>query len=534
MAITVDVTRNGLPDSVLNGLNTNVIDYSVQEDATTVDISNFNGGFGQISVQANSVKNSLYGVTDMLRLSDDVLGKTQGIVREVEESDGGLSLIADSALGVFDADKVVNPQTGTLLQAMTYYCNLAGVTNVLKVDPSIASRSVAFPGWSGNMWDNLKQILAAQQTEMSLVFEDVVVRPLRTIVANITRTTSITKRVNNQDTSREIEVYYYNHEKVTNREIYPWNLEDPNVYSVDAGQTVTLRLEINGSLSSVNQPTCVSFVPNSETLTSSGVYSVAGNDGLPITPSQWGAQGGNLTVRIVEPNILEVTIVGASMPTYAPFRIAMTAGTSSYYNSLRITGTGLRWNKKSVKITTGSTAAVTGEAVGVTVDSPYIDTYGDALNVGLVAAGKNSMTYTMSGTAFNINRTDGGTEQVYARISDFNTAVAAGTTIGAFNTTWNGQSIAQFNAYWSALVDNMFENQAFGNAAGARILTADANFRITSATITPTGLDFNADLDTTIADYNTAWSGKLVSDFNTAYVGRTCMDYSITPLRTAR
>lgn len=534
MAITVDITRSGLPDSVLNGLNTNVINYSVQEDATTVDISNFNGGFGQISVQANSVKNSLYGVTDMLQLSDDVLGKTQGIVREVEETDGGLSLVADSTLGVFDAYKVVAPQTGTLLQAMTYYCGLAGVTNTLKVDPSIASRAVTFPGWNGNMWDNLKQILAAQQVEMSLVFEDVVVRPLRTVIANIDRSTSITKRVNNQDTSREIEVFYYNHERITNREVYPWNLEDPNVYSVDAGQTVTFRLEVNGSLSAVNQPQCVSFVPNSETPTGNGVYSVAGNDGLPITPAQWSAQGGRLSVDLVEPSVLEVTVVGATMTDYAPFRIAMTAGTSSYYNSLRITGTGLRWNKKSVKITTGSTAAVTGEAVGVSVDNPFINTYGDALNAGLVAAGKNSMTYMMSGTAFNINRTDGGTKQVYARISDFNSAVSEGTTIGAFNTTWNGQSIAQFNAYWASLVEDLFENQAFGNAAGARILTPDANFRITSATISPTGLDFSADLDTTIADFNAAWSGKLVSDFNTAYVGRTCMDYSITPLRTTQ
>lgn len=534
MPISVDVTRNGLPDSVLNGLNTNVIDYSVQEDATTVDISNFNGGFGQISVRANSVKNSLYGVTDVLRLSDDVLGKTQGIVREVEDSDGGLALVADSALGVFDADKIVSPQTGTLLQAMTYYCNLAGVTNALKVDPSIASRSVAFPGWSGNMWDNLKQILAAQQVEMSLVFEDVVVRPLRTVIANIDRSTSITKRVNNQDTSREIEVFYYNHEKTTNREVYPWNLEDPNVYSVNAGETVVIRLEINASLSSVNQPIFQEFVPNAETPTGSGVYSVSGNDGLPVTSSQWRNNMGSLSVRLVEPSVLEVTVVGARAPELAPFRIAMTAGTSSYYNSLRVTGTGLRWNKKSVKISTGSTAAVTGEAVGVSVDSPFINTYGDALNAGLVAAGKNSMSYTVSGTAFNINRTDGGTAQIYARISDFNTAVVAGTTIGAFNTTWNGQSIAQFNTYWASLVDNLFENQAFGNAAGARILTKDANFRITSATITPAGLDFSADLDTTIADFNTAWSGKLVSDFNTAYVGRTCMDYSITPLRTAQ
>lgn len=535
MAVTVDVTRNGVFDSVLQGLNTNVVNYSVQEDATTDDVGNFNGGFGQINVQASALKDSLYGVTDRLRLSDDVLGKTVGVIREVTVQDGDLSLVADSALGVFDADKVVAPQTTTLLAAMTYYCNLAKVTNSLKVDPSIAERQVNFPGWNGNMWDGLKQILSSQKIEMSLVFEDVVVRPLRTVIANIDRATTITRRVSNQDTCREVEVFYYNHTRVVNREIYPWNLTDPNVYSVNASETVTLRLELNASLSSVNQPQFQDFVPNAEAPSGGlGVYSVSGNDGLPITYGQWQNNGGSLRVELAEPSILEVTITGPSLPEFAPFRIAMTAGASSYYNSLRITGTGLRWDKRSVVLSTGATSAVTGESIGLTVDNPNINTLADAHSLGLVAAGRKSMSYTLSGTAYNINRTDGGASQVYARISDFNIAVLAGTTIGTFNTTWNGQSIAQFNAYWDGLVANLFENQAFGNAAGARILTPDANFRISSATISPTGLDFEADLDTTIADFNTAWSGKLLSNVSDAYAGRSLMDFSITPLRTVQ
>lgn len=534
MAVTVDVTRNGVFDSVLQGLNTNVVNYSVQEDATTDDVGNFNGGFGQISVQASAVKDSLYGVTDTLSLSDDVLGKTVGVIREVTVQDGDLSVIADSALGVFDADQAVSPQTTTLLAAMTYYCNLAKVTNPLRVDASIANRQVNFPGWSGNMWDGLKQILASQKIEMSLVFEDVVVRPLRTIIANIDRSTSLTRRVGNQDTCREVEVFYYNHQRVVNREIYPWNIPDPNVYSVNAGETVSFRLELNASLLSVNTPTYVPWVPDEETTSTYGMYSIAGNDGLPVTYAQWVDNGGGLSVRLADPSVVEVTVSGARVPGLAPFRIAMTAGASSYYNSLHITGTGLRWDKKSVVLSTGATSAVTGESIGLTVDNPNIDTLSDAYNVGLVAAGRKSMTYTLSGTAHNINRTDGSTGQVYARISDFNAAVLAGTTIGTFNTTWNGQSIAQFNAYWASLVDNLFENQAFGNAAGARILTPDANFRISSATISPSGLDFDADLDTTISDFNTAWSGKLLSNVNTAYSGRSLMDFSITPLRTVQ
>ena len=142
MPITVDVYSDGYPYSVLQGINTNVTGYSVQEDATTDDVGNFNGGFGQITVQASAVKDSLYGVADQLHLSDDVLGKTTGIIREITTQDGDLSLIADSALGVFDADKAAVPQTTTLQNAMIYYCNLAKITNVLKVDASIAYRQV--------------------------------------------------------------------------------------------------------------------------------------------------------------------------------------------------------------------------------------------------------------------------------------------------------------------------------------------------------------------------------------------------------
>src|SRR5690606_34378517 len=104
-------------------------------------------------------------ITATLTLNDTVNGIFQGVVRAMEQNDGSLQITADSLLGLLNVDRKVAPQHTTLQAAFMYYFELLTLSGRLSVHPSIASRAVSYPGWDGNMWDHLKQIMVAEQIE---------------------------------------------------------------------------------------------------------------------------------------------------------------------------------------------------------------------------------------------------------------------------------------------------------------------------------------------------------------------------------
>lgn len=532
MAVELRVDRG--PDfKVIEGDASNLKSYSVQEDSTPIDPGSSFGGVGQITVQANEARDSVLLLGEVI-LNDGVRGKTTGTVRNVASTNGDLTITADSILGLLNSDHTVQPYFGNFAGAIQYYCDLVGIPNDVTVEQSLAGRQVVFPGWTGNVWVHVKQMLSAQEVEMALVYNRVIVRPLRTIVANTDRTITSSWSADNQNAAKKVEVYYYNNSYTVDAEVYPRAGEEATIYQVDANETIVITEQINGSLTSINQPTVVDFVNDATYAGTGGVYSVSGNDGLPITAAQWQGQGGSVRVRITEdPSIIEINIHGASMPEYAPYRIAMSSGSSNFYNSLHVTGTGVVWDKQKITLPTGATSAVTGEEVGITVDNPFISTPSQAYSLGgRTAAAYAGLNYTISGTSFDINRDDASRDLIQATIADFNDSVSAGTPISEFNTEWAGQTIEDFNAYWQATVDNLWANQLFGNAAGARVLTPDANFRIDTATTTEASVQYTASLDTLISDFNDKWpAGTTIAQFNAAQAGKFLKDFSMIPLR---
>jgi hypothetical protein len=210
----------------------------------------------------------------------------------------------------------------------------------------------------------------------------------------------------------------------------------------------------------------------------------------------------------------------------------MTSGPSNYYNALHITGAGVTWDKKLLTLYTGANDPLNSTTVGATIDNPFISTYREALNVGLIAAGNYAGNgLTLRGSAYALNRQDDGRNVIWATIDDFNIAEGYGTTIGTFNTEWSGDTIDDFNDYWDEQVTLLFENQVFGNAIGARIMRDDANYRINSVTTTETVMQFSATLDTLVGDFNSEWTGATMADFNTQFSGLTFKDYNVIPLR---
>lgn len=515
------------------GRTTNLHGFSVQEEATPLDPNSSAGGVGTITVVVDDFPDAPM-LTGGTVLTDGSRGKTSGYVRDASAVDGVLTVTADSALSLLNAEHTIQPYVGTLGGAVQYYCDLAGVPNDVFVDPTIASRSVVYPGGLGNVWVRVKQMLSAEGIEMALVFNRIYVRPVRLLSADLDRLSTFSWRATNSQASHHVDVTYYNSRSGTNLEVYPLVDQEPQILVVDAGQTQVVEQQLNASLTSVNQPVATYNVANTTFEGTDGVYSITGVDDLPIQPAQWSAAGGSLSVRITDdPSVVEITVVGANIPHLSPFRIAMSSGSSNYYNSLHITGTGVAWKKETARINTGASDTTTSAEVGAVVDNPYIRTLGQAYSVGAhTAAAYSGLTYSVTGTAYAINRRGEGSDLVQATVEDFNMAYAPGTSVEDFNDEWAGLLISDFNVYWQEQVDVLWENQLFGNAPGARIMGDEANFRITSAVTTQDAIDFTADLDTTVGDFNAVNPGSLtVADFNARFATMTCRDFSFVPMR---
>lgn len=509
----------------------NIHSFSVQEDATPIDPSSSFGGVGTITTSIDDSPD-IPLMNGGVILADGSRGKTSGIIRGADGNDGIATLTADSTLGLLNTERTLAPVIGTLRDAVQYYCDVVQITNDVVVDPSVANRPVVYPGGKANVWVRVKQMLAAEQLEMALVFNRIYVRPLRLLVADTSRLTTRGWSVSNDRSAKTVEISYYNSVAAVQKEIYPVKGQDPQIIIIDAGQTQVVQQQVNATLTSVNQPVPTYSVGNTTFDNTSGVYSVTGADDLPIQPAQWLAAGGKLTVRVTsDPSVIEIVVRGANLPNLSPFRIAMSSGASTYYNSLHITGQGVAWDRESIVLPTGAVSTTTSEEVGVVVENPYIRTKAQAYSTGLRTAGAYAgLQYTISGNAFALNRTGDGRDLIQATISDFNAEYPV-ETIADFNSEWSGDRILEFNRYWQNKVDLLWENQLFGNAPGARILGDEANFRIVSATTDETSVQFTGELDTIVSDFSEAHVGDRVSDFNVDFLGYTCKDFSIVPLR---
>lgn len=535
MAVTLKVTGNGH----FAGAETNLSGYSVQEDATPTIGGDNSGGVGQIDftvIEDAGAEGTILLLNDTVELTDDSNGRTNGDVTSVQVNDGVASISAISRLGRLVATRTVQPFTGTLANAFTYYFSLAGITSGFTIDSTIASRSVSYVGFTGDVWDWLKQVCVAQQIEISLVSSNIVVRPIRGREAEVNKNSSVSWQVANGDIARAIRVWAYGSNRQTDALVYPsggWNSDVP-VYQVDAGEVLEVNIPVDVSIESLKQPYVVDSVDRYYTGPDS-VYAVAGQDGLPIPSAQWTAWGGSITVSIGEDTrSIDVKIQGAIDPVgqYAPYRIAMSSGPSNYYSALRLVGTGVFYTKTSYDFSTGVPSDKTATEIGIEIDSPAINTIPEVYTVGIGAAQRwagADQSISVSATVIN-RKGDKGTAN-YPTFAVFD-ADYAGQTFAQFDTTWTGKTFVDFNNFYYAKVADNFENQAFGNVAGARVKHRQAYYRIRSATTTEAGIQYSAERDTTFTDFDSVWTGKTLADFDTRFAGKTFADFGVIPLWT--
>ena len=491
----------------VNGEIHEVVSYSVTEDSTPTSSDDSTGSVGTITFELVGVEHPFLLEGKPVTLQDTRRGVTVGNVVQVQETDHGkVSVTCHTRLGKLNIyDVQAAPFTGTLRDAFRYYASLAEQNTDVLVDDQIATRQVVLPGWFGELWYYLKQLAAAQDCEVSLVSGVILLRPLRSREAIQHRDVDRNRVYGGTSLARAVEVYQYNNQKIENTLVYPpegWTPET-EVITVGSGETVERVLELSSSLTSIQQPTMQTLV--SQAHSSSSVYTVVGDDGLPIQPAQWVDYGGSFSVSIgSDTKSLVISLTGAvgirnakgeAISTYS---LALGSDfTGNRYSTLRIVGSGVAFRKELIRVRTCVKDHLTGTDVGITIDNPFLNTANEAWSAGIKAArwfaGEKMI---LNGTVTSVNQLGDSGNMSYPKYS-LDQSEHQGLTYGAVGSGYAGRTYESIREAYLDRVRSDFSNQVFGNVNGARVWDRKTHryYRTRSAGVNPGNITFSAEDD---------------------------------------
>lgn len=267
-----------------------IISFSYTEDATPIDPLSTDGGSSQVTFSAiedststDSVlkTNSRLIINNAVTISDDDFGDINLQVKKLDINSGGvLTVTGDSIMAKLNVEKTAEAFTGTLADAITYYCGLCSITPV--VDADLEDIDVNFIAWKGNVWENLKFLTssvsasATDRIPVEIYFTGSTVgfRPMLGEDFYIQETISdISQSVDSFNSAKNIDVYNYQTSYVENAIIYDIANYDEDIeegkaflstisdsMSVEAGEKITKVFTVDISLMSIVQPECVETI----------------------------------------------------------------------------------------------------------------------------------------------------------------------------------------------------------------------------------------------------------------------------------
>lgn len=537
MAVEIEVTGNG----VYAGAKSAIESYSVSEESGPIEASDSSGGVGQVkfgAVEDPRRLGSTLLLNDQVTLTDGDRGLTVGVISDVTGSNGFIDVTGTSLLGRLVIYKKVGPVHDTFPNVVRYYLSLGGITDNVAVDASFNGITVNARAWEGDLWTKIKELCVTYGAELTLLRGAPAVRPVRQRRALEINNASESWTISNRDVAKYVEVNYYNSQYKVNSIVYPKNgwSEDLPIYTVNAGELLQVNIPIDVSVETITQPDHYDTVPRGY-MGPSSAYSTVGAEGEVLPPGFWKSSGGSITATIgADGKSIDVAIlapdIGTTAALYSPFRIASRdAVTGEFYNTLRIIGTGVHFDKQSVIVPTGADETLTSEDIGTTVDNYFISTESQARSLALDVSAKWARpTRTLKVTKASINKPgETQTSYDYATFAQFD-AYAGSATFANFDSTWAGQTFGDFDNYWYQGVQNSFDYQVFGNAAGARVAWRRAMFRIRSVDIGPAEVSYTAEEDTTVGDFDASAAGMTIGNFDTSFAGLTFGDFALVPL----
>lgn len=492
------------------------ITYSYSEDATPKDPQELDGGAGQISATLESdysARGSRLVINNEASLTDSEFGNLDFLIGEVSLSDNVISIVGETAQRRLNTYRKAEPYGGAssdLFGAINYYCSLCDVVPV--ISPALQTKMEAIPvnfvGWSGIVWEYLKELCAAvpldsnNNTLLEMYFVGSELHFREGLLTTLDTTNYLIQSnlsISNNETARAVDVYNYNTSYGANKVVKEQNTtatvfqSNENVsitdsLQVDAGETLVRRFKINASLESVNQPVPVAAITSLPYTGVTGEYVVVGSDDLPILPEQWIAQGGSLTVALTENyDEIEVTITAPSsvtMPTAdnpstevtpAPYKVGVESVGVDEYPALYITGTGVFFDRTATTIITGSSEEYSPDEKSSEIDNIFITNKSDLYTRGVAAA-----------------------------------QVICGPNVSVDQELAGGVQ--------------------FGSSVGSIISNWDSKFRVTNISFGENGASLTAKSQVTFADFNAVWSGNTFAQFDTINADLSFNEFSIIPL----
>lgn len=513
-----------------------VTDYTVTENATPLAAGDVSGSVGTLEISIPTPDPDLYPnhvinvlgpeslIDKPVELLDTFRGFTLGTVAEVSQSGGVISLTCLTRLGdllVYNVQAL--PFSGTLEDALVYYLSLAEVNTEFLIDDSLKNRKVSFSGWSGELWTHLKELAASQDCDISLVSGVILFRPLRTREAIRGRDLQKTRDNSLPNLAQAIEVYNYNNKPITNQMVYPPNgwVSDDQVLTVEADTSAEYVLNLSASLSSVEQPTPVSWVGSNQLGGQGSVYTVLTDNGQKVSPSVWTANGGRVDV-FINADTTSITVrIRAARGLWANYRrvksYSLALPTDSDQNlrpTLRVVGSGVQFRKEKVTIPTSVPPSKSTTPVGVTIDNPFISSTNDAYRMGTRAARSYAgISPSITGDISAINKRGDTGEAVYASYGEVQ-SLYSGKTYGEVETSIGSVTYKAHRNDINSQFSNEDINQAFGNVQGTRIYDPKTRryYRITTGRIKPGSISIEADDDLLHDDIQDLYKGMLYSD----------------------
>jgi hypothetical protein len=499
-------------------LENGIADYGYSEEVTPLEPSSSSGGISQVTVTGLTTDDTSLVVNNTMRIDDSNYGSVEFQVKNVSISDNMATITGATVMNRLNVNKVAAPHGGggaSLLTAILYYCSLADVTPIIldeEFGNELDAIDVNFLGWNGNVWEHLKKLCSAVSVdpadnvgiEMYIDGEDLVLRRAKATPISLNKISSKGLVVDSFDASKEVTVFKYETEYGVDRVIREQERQAQGLFTVnenvsitdsmqvEAGEIVTKRFAINASLSEVQQPTCVSEIFPLPYGGTTGEYVIVGSDNLPIDPEQWADQGGNVTVALTEnPYEIEITVVAppaVTMPTAAnpaeatpaPYKIGVESSGEIDYPALYIVGTGVFFTKKARTFQTGADDEFTSQDTNQSVDNIFITNNNDLNTRGIAAA-----------------------------------QAACGPSV-ALNYT-------------------VTDAVQFGETPGSIISAENNKFRIGSVSYAPATATITATPSSSVANFNSVWSGKTFANFTSLMSGKSIKlnEFTVVPLMGA-
>lgn len=451
----------------------NVRDFAIQLSVPSLNPGNLEGSTGSIQVDAGYLKDPQLLRNTRFSLEDTEYGSLIGRISEVSWGNEAVVFTAETMLNRLNVNTAIRPMTLALSDGMDEI-----LSQVEMVSSGLNDDEVTFPGWRGTLWDYLKFFCTANDLEIEAPTYDPDTLTFRSIRSGMfyPKISGISYTVNDQSLAKTVVLNKYTYGSVESSiEFTPASADNMQILAVNEGESVEYEVSLNAWVTSVNQPQVMDLV-GPEERTDGGAYCVAGSDGLPVTAAQWTAQGGVLTVSLTDdPSVLKVTVTAPRTDSLlgldggnrlAPYSIAATAGSNSLYNSLHITGTGLRFTKTEITLPTGVDSEVTVEDVGVTVDNPWINDLGQAYSLGArtaqawagptyrvsdVSANKQDLLYDILGCRFQGKDVIFRIENVTANSAGVQSSGVSDTTFQDFAEIAEGETFDS----WSSKIGSL-------------------------------------------------------------------------------